>query len=263
MNRKRLKRRVFFGLVLSASLWFCLQATGVGLAQDSSQAGSERSSIAWQTPATLRHIVGKEKGDLRISANGIEFQGRNGSTLKWAFLDVQTFRLSPRGLTIETYQNRKRHMPGVERYRFQLSEAVPPEVAAELAHEVQRPSKNAVPSPASQGIVISAHHRTLTGGSNGILRFRDDGIDYVSSTAGDSRSWRWADLETVSNPDPYHLFLFGYRDTYTFDLKTPIPRDLFERATDAIYAHNESIPTYSPGTATRPNLQGAETRDKR
>ncbi|HUZ95961.1 MAG TPA: hypothetical protein VMU57_13720, partial [Edaphobacter sp.] len=106
-----------------------------------------------------------------------------------------------------------RHLPGVERFRFHLDRAVPPEVAAELARDAQRPSQNAVPNPASQGIVIPAHHRTLTGGTNGTLRFRDGGIDYVTNAAGDSRSWRWADLQTLSNPDPYHLLIFGYRDT--------------------------------------------------
>ena len=132
-------------------------------------------------------------------------------------------------------------MPGIERYSFRLAETVPPEVASELAQEVQRPSKNSVPNPASEGIFIAAHHRTLTGGTNGILRFRNDGIDYVTSIAGDSRSWRWADLQTLSDPDPYHLFVFGYRDTYTFDLKAPLSRKLLDWATDQIFTHNESV----------------------
>jgi hypothetical protein len=130
------------------------------------------------------------------------------------------------------------HMPGIERLRFEITGAVPPGIAAELAGKVQRPSQNAVPDPAAQGIVIPAHHRSVAGGTNGILRFRDGGIDYVTSAPGDSRSWRWADLETLSSPDPYHLLAFGYRDTYSFDLKELLPQALYNRLVDALDAHN-------------------------
>ena len=129
-------------------------------------------------------------------------------------------------------------MPGVERLRFEMTEAVSPQAAADLAREVRRPSQNAVPDPVAQGIVIPAHHRNLTGGTNGILRFRDAGIDYVTSAPDDSRSWRWPDLQTLSSPDPYHLLAFGYRDTYSFDLKELLPQALYYRLVDAIDAQS-------------------------
>ena len=120
-------------------------------------------------------------------------------------------------------------------------------IAAELSRQIQRPSKNAVPDPASQGIVIPAHHRTLTGGTNGTLHLSDSGIDYVTDVRGDSRSWRWADLQTLSDPDPFHLLVFGYRDTYNFDLKEPLPRSLFFRLVDALDSNNLAEPSLRPG----------------
>ncbi len=238
MNRTRLKRRVLSGLALFAGLWICLQGTGVGLAQDRGHAGSEKPIIAWQSPARLRHIAGREKGDLSIGVDGIEFRSGKGNTMILHYLEVQSFLLTPRSLTIETYQNRKRYLPGVERYRFDLTDTVPPKVAAELAKEVKRPSQNAVPDPTAQGITIPAHHRTVRGGTNGTLRLRDGGIDYVTGASGDSRSWRWADLQTLSAPDPYHLLVFGYRDTYTFDLKEILPQPLYYRLVDALDRHH-------------------------
>ncbi|HUY82342.1 MAG TPA: hypothetical protein VMU92_11515 [Acidobacteriaceae bacterium] len=263
MHRERLKRLVLPVLVLFASLWFSFQGTCVAHAQGLHQADSEKSFIAWQSPGKLHHIVGGEEGTLSISPAGIEFKARNGSTLNWAFQDVQTFRISPRRLALETYQNRKWHLPGVTRYRFDLDQAVPPRVAAELAREVQRPSQNAVPYTQSQGMIIAAHHRTLTHGTNGVLRFRGDGIDYVTSTAGDSRSWRWADLETVSNPDPWHLFVFGYRDTYAFDLKQQISRKMLNHISDEIWAHNQNElkaapEALTPGTTGHNGRRGDE-----
>jgi len=236
MNRMPLKWQVWPVLVLAASLSPCLLAQSAEIAQDRQQAASESPSPSWQSPAKLRRAVGSKKGDLLVGANGIEFRSGKGQTLKLPYLEVQTFHLSPHSLVIETYQNRKKHMPGVERLRFEMTESVSPQVAADLAKEVQRPSQNAVPDPTVQGIVIPAHHRSLAGGTNGILRFRDGGIDYVTGAPDDSRSWRWADLQTLSSPDPYHLLAFGYRDTYSFDLKELLPQSLYYRLVDEIDA---------------------------
>ncbi len=241
MNRERLKVCLLFLLALSANLWLCLPGALAERVQDRSQARAEQRFMPWQSPAKLHRIVGSEKGDVRISDDGVEFQPRKGPALKLRFLDIQTFTLSPHCLVIKTYQDRKKHLPGMQRYRFKLYQPVPPEVASDLAREVRRPSQNEVPDPTTECIVITAaHHRTLTGGTNGALRFRDNGIDYVTSIAGDSRSWRWADIETVSEADPYHLLVFGYRDSYTFDLKKPLSRSLFNHVSDEIWTHSES-----------------------
>ncbi len=264
MNRIRLKWRVLPALVLFASLCSFLPGAGAETAQDPQQtAGAEQTIVPWQSPTKLRRMVGSEKGDVVLDVHGIEFRPRRGHTLHWSLLDIQTFFLSPHSLTIKTYQDRKKHLPGIEQFRFHLDRAVPPEVAAELAGEVQRPSQNAVPNPSTQGIVVPAHHRTRIGGTNGELRFREGGIDYVTRAGTDSRSWRWTDLQTVSQPDPYHLFVFGYRDTYTFDLKKPLPRSLFNHVTDEIWTHNGSegsgdpvAPT--PGTMVNGRRRGDE-----
>ena len=248
MNRKHLKWRAWPVLILAASLSPYLPVAGAEIAQDRQERGPEAAPLFWQAPAKLQHVVGREKGDLTIGAGGIEFRTEKGRTMKLPYLEVQSFLLSPHSLTIETYQNRKRHLPGVERYGFELAKAVPPEVAAELSKEVRRPSQNAVPDPAAQGIVIPAHHRTVRGGTNGTLRIRDGGIDYVTDVAGDSRSWRWADLQTLSDPDPYHLFVFGYRDTYTFDLKEPLSQSLFYRMVDALDTHSAAESGEKPDT---------------
>jgi hypothetical protein len=144
----------------------------------------------------------------------------------------------------------------MQRFRFDLDQAVPPEIAAELSLKIQRPSQNAVPDPALQGVVIPAHHRTLTGGTNGALRLSDGGIDYVTGVRGDSRSWRWDDLQTLSDPDPFHLLVFGYRDTYTFDLKEPLSRSLFYRMVNALDAHNAA------GPVERPDAQSSKSAEK-
>lgn len=256
MNLKYLKRPVLFVLALSASLLLSLQGTRVGMAQGVNHFDSEKSFIAWQSPAKLHQLLGSMKGNFSIAASGIEFLGANHRTEQWAFQDVQTFRLTPHGLDIKTYQDRKRRLPGVEEYKFDLGDAVPPSIADELAREVQRPSQNDVPFSASQGDAIPVYHRRLVGGTNGVLQLRDGGIDYVTSTAGDSRSWRWADLQTLSNPDPWHLLVFGYRDTYAFDLKEVMPQALYYRLVDALDRHYAAV---SANEINLPDLKSLET----
>lgn len=255
MNRERLMLYVLPVLALSAIFLAGLSQAVAQETQERNLAGSGQTVISWQSPAKLHLAIAKEKGDLKIGDDGIEFRSQKGRTVRWPFVEVQTFLLSPHMLTIETYENRRHQLPGMQRFRFDLDEAVPPRLAAELARKIQRPSQNAVPDPALQGIVIPAHHRTLTGGTNGILRFADDEIDYVTSAPGDSRSWRWADLQTLSDPDPYHLLVFGVRDTYAFDLKEPLPQSLFYRLVDAVDAQHAPEPKKSLGIQSLKNVE--------
>jgi hypothetical protein len=212
---------------------------------DLQETAPREGSLPWHSPARLRKTLGKKGGEIVIEAGGLQFRPRDGATLNWSLLDIQTFSLWPHMLLIKTYKNRAHHLPGMQRYRFELTQKVPPAVAAELSRLVERPSQNAVPNPALPSLRdIPAHHRTRTGGTNGMLRFREGGIDYVTSALGDSRSWRWADLQTLSGVSPYTLFVFGYRDTYTFNLKQPLSRTLLDRSADAIYSH--SVETRGP-----------------
>lgn len=223
------------------------------------------TSLKWESLARMHRtfLLGKDRGTLAVDAEGIEFRTTNGRSLRWTFEDIHTAFLAPHRLVLETYVNRSLHRPGEQRYEFHLSEAMPPSVAAALATRIARPVQNADPDPSAPAIAtIPVRHRTLTGGTNGVLRFRKEGIDYLAPSSGDSRSWRWADLQTLSQPDAYHLFVFGFRDTYTFDLKTQLSRKVFDRATDEIYAHSEST---EPPAASIPNAtasSGAKEHDE-
>jgi hypothetical protein len=196
----------------------------------------------WQSPARMRKSIGSRPGTLKIDSAGIEFQPSKGTKYRWPYVEIKTFDLSSKTLILQGYQNKSLQRPGEKSFRFNLTNPVPPTVAAELARQVAKPTRNGDPDPKleSSASIPARHHRNF-GGSNGTLRFSEGGIDYVT-TARDARSWRWADLETLSNPDPYHLFVFGYHDTYTFDLKQPLSQAQFNHLTDEIDSHNAAGP---------------------
>lgn len=202
------------------------------------------ASLHWESPARIRRadFISSEHGTLLIDKNGVGFRAGNDHNWHWAFGEIHTVFLAPHRLILKTYIDRSLHRPGQREYKFDLTQALPPSVATAVAGAIARPLQNADPDPSANAIAeVPVRHRAFSSGTNGVLRFRQDGIDYITTAREDSRSWRWADLQTLSDPDPYHLFLFGYRDTYTFDLKAPISRKLLGWATDEMFKHNESL----------------------
>jgi len=228
--------------------WIAAWASGVA------GAPNESPPLHWQSQARLHQGLKKIPGTLAVDGHGVRFipaeEKAQRSAQHWPFVEIQTFDLlTPRRLVVTGYQNRGWRQYGDRRFRFDLATPVPPEVAAMLALRVAKPTRNGDPLPqASTFATLPAHHHTRTGGSNGVLRFRDAGIDYVTRTPGESRSWRWADVQTLANPDPYHLRVAGYRETYEFALKQPLSSELFDRLWDYVYA---------PGLHVRPTSASA------
>jgi hypothetical protein len=198
-------------------------------------------ALHWQSSARWRHGIKKTSGTLVFNDQGVEFRAAKGPEIHWAFEEIQTFKLSQHQLDLTGYQNRKWHFHGERSFRFDLASAVPPGVAAWLAQRVGKPVENADPSAnAPVFATLGARRRTRGGGSNGVLRFRDTGIDYFTDSGRGGRSWRWRDIQTLANPDPYHFRVGGYRETFTFELKQPMTRQLFDRLWNGLYTQDLS-----------------------
>lgn len=224
--------------------------------------GSPSASLHWESPARMRRagLISGDHGILLIDKDGVEFRAGNAHNRHWAFGEIHSVFIAPDRLVLKTYINRSLHRPGQREYRFDLTRTLPPAVAASISEAIARPSQNADPDPNLPAIaIIPVRHRGFSSGTNGVLRFRQGGIDYVTTSREDSRSWRWADLQTLSDPDSYHLFVFGYRDTYTFDLKAPLPGNLIDWAADRIFAHNESVD--APAMATSNQSENSASGD--
>ena len=190
----------------------------------------------WQSAARWHRTLEKSvQGTLLIDEAGVEFRSAKLKE-RWAWLDIYSFDLSTSEFTLISYRNRPWHEPGDRRFHFTLAQPIPPSVASELTARVARPVRNGDPQPmAAAAAEIPAHRRAFSGGSNGIIRLRSDGIDYVTKDGRDAGSWRWDDIETIANPNPWELRVGGYRETAEFDLKQPMPRELFERIWDRVY----------------------------
>jgi hypothetical protein len=201
--------------------------------------------------ARWRHGLKKTSGMLTFTDSGVEFRPAHGTPLRWSFVEIQTFSFSPHRLVLTGYENRKWHLHGERSFRFDLESPVPPAVAAELARRVGKPVENGAPDAHAPAFAtLPARRRTRGGGTNGVLRFRDSGIDYVTQSDRGARSWRWTDIETLANPDPYHFRVGAYRETFEFELKQPMSKELFDRLWNDLYARD--LTGVNPNGGVRP-----------
>lgn len=203
----------------------------------------------FESPAKLHRTLRKPIAGVLILDEGvIEFHAPKLSR-RWTFADIRTFTLSgPRVLNISGYENRHWPEPGEQDFSFTLAQPIPPELAARLAAGVSRPVINGDPIQKQPSLVeIPAHRRKRIGGSNGVLRFREEGIDYIAQDGQDGRTWRWSDIQTIANSDPWQFRVTAYREIVEFDLKQPMPRNLFDRLWDKLYASDLNLQSGTHG----------------
>ncbi len=226
--------------VLGVGVAMLIQAS---IAQSNDQTINPTNIFHWQSAAKLHRGLRAATGMLVFNKNRIEFHSDDSRIAHiWPYVEVKTFALTPRRIVITSYENRSHRMPGERRFCFELSSPIPAPVAGELARRVNKPVENGDPDPnATAYLTVPARRGTCFGGTNGILRFRDEGIDYVTSGGQGSRSWRWADIQTVANPTPFQLRVGGYLETFEFELKQPISTAVFDRLWDHLYARDLNI----------------------
>ena len=205
---------------------------------------AKESAPAWESAARFHRLLKKSlPGKLAINAEGVEFRSDKFSR-RWSFEEIHTFDLSNLDLTLTIYQNRHWHEPGEQQFHFTMQEDMPPSVASMLTERVGRPVRNGAPDAKAPALAeIPARRTARFGGSNGTLRLRDSGIDYVSADGRDSRSWRWSDIETIANPDPYSFRVTAYREISEFELKQPLARELFDKIWTMLYAGDLNLST--------------------
>lgn len=238
---------------LVASTLLVLDAIGVqtlsaSLAIQAGAASDSAKTSIWQSPARFHHSLRIVPGILIFSESAIEFRSEQRFSHRWAFVEIQSFNLSPQRLVLISYENRRGHLPGDRSFRFDFGQTMPPSVAAELARRVAKPVRNGEPDPAGQGFAtIPVRHTTRTGGSNGTLRFHDHGIDYVTPAKQEGRTWRWSDIQTIANSDAYHFRVAGYRETFEFELKEPMSKELFDKLWEYVNASDLNIKPLNGG----------------
>lgn len=253
-----------FVILLAIGILASLPVHGFAMGQEIGSSGSS-NTLRWQSPAKLHHGFRAAKGTLIFNNTGIEFHSDNPRfSHRWSYVEVKTLDMTPRRLVITGYENRNYHIPGDRQYHFTLSRRMSPAVAAQLADLVGKPVINGDPGSHGEDFAtIPARHRTLTGGTNGALRFSKEGIAYVTIRGKGGRNWRWTDIQTLAHPDPYHFTVGGYRETFDFELKRRMSQALFDRLWDHQYGRGLQLGIQSGQIRNRSDFAQTRMDDER
>ncbi|MEW5975834.1 MAG: hypothetical protein AB1898_08505 [Acidobacteriota bacterium] len=186
------------------------------------------------------HLLGSCDGQLIANDGEIRYEAANGRhSQTWAYADIQKLDVaSVRQLVLETFQSQSWKMLGRDKVlEFTLVEAqLTPQHQEFLRKKLTRPMvARLVEKAQHRPATLLVRHRHRLGGCGGRLEIGEDRMIYSTAHASDNRVWKLSEIETIGSPDPYHLRVTTYNETFTFDLKSPLDTKLYDSLWKRIY----------------------------
>ncbi len=204
------------------------------------------------------------KGTVTITDEGITFEAKKKkNSREWSWLDIQYFdRISETEFVILTYHDQKRYLGRDRSYRFVITEGtLTDELFRKISAKLGRPVTNRVVRPVAKTVFeVPVKHLHTFGGCEGVLRFTDGAIYYVTDHAKDAREWLLdRDVQSVWSADTYRFEVHAYDNNrrefsrtriYKFDLKKPLDRSFYRDLKLKLY-ELESVHLPMAGAALR------------
>lgn len=190
------------------------------------------TASAAEFPMRHEHLRKGCNGVMTVDDSGVRFAGPKGHSWTWKYDEIQELRLEPDRIRILTYQDDKWRL-GADR-EFDFTGHPPYESLLQIWKDVMDQRFVAVLPPLAnvEGVLsIPAKHLKRISGSEGELVFSDNGIAYATSAPGESRTWRFADIDSISSSGPFQLTIttferarsqYGDRKGFNFQLKQPL-----------------------------------------
>jgi hypothetical protein len=171
-------------------------------------------------------------GALTISPSGVSFTEAH-HFWHWDFQDIQQLKLSPKALTVLTYQEDKWKLGAGHQYEFDLrSDRTFEDAYPMLKSLLDQRFVAAMPTRPVQILwEIPVKHLLRFSGDEGVLRIGSAELVYSSDQEGASRTWRYEDIDNISSSGPFQLTIttferaqahYGNRKGFNFELKQPL-----------------------------------------
>lgn len=177
-------------------------------------------------------------GTLTINDAGVSFEQKYEKGKKpkrpqvwhWEYPDIQQLKISPKALSVLTYKDNKWKLGADREYDFDLVS----DDSLEKAYHVlktrldQRFVAVIADSPSTMLWEIPAKHLAGLGGDEGVLQAGTSEIVYRSAKKGESRTWRYEDIDNIANSGPFEFTIttferakldYGSRKQFNFELK--------------------------------------------
>jgi len=208
---------------------------------------SARGGAVGKASEVASHLKKAEPGTLVLDGDGVEFRSAKFSQL----LEIHRnphFDLSTAGTgRCSPIRTGGGNEPGERPFRFTLDDPMPAEIAAHSPSASENRCAMEFRGQRTAALAeIPAHHRGVSGGSNGTFALKDDGIDYVTENGLDSRTCGGFDVqydcESQSLRIPCYSLSGGSSSSTS---KQPLARAVFEKLWDHLYAAGLNL---SPST---------------
>jgi len=173
---------------------------------------------AAQFPARHDHMRGGCNGVLTIDESAVSFAGPKGHAWKWPLAEIQQLKISPEGVSVLTYVHDRRWI-------F-VGSTPAAELVALLRDRMGAKLVAAIAEPESGAWKLAA--RALHPESQGTLAIGSSSIAYQTAAAGESRTWRFADIETLSSAGEFELTIGTPEKTFHFQLKEPLAENRYD-----------------------------------
>lgn len=180
-------------------------------------------------------------GTLQVTETGISFQEagkRKEHSRTWKYTEIQQLSLSADSLRILTYEDRKWQFGRDLEYTFDhLPKDFSGQVYPLLRRHLDQRFVTAIPEPGIMPLwKVDAKLTHRTGGSQGTVVIGENWIVYQTKAPGQSRTWRYQDIDNLSSAGPFDLMIVtleksgrfhsGPRD-FHFQLKEPLSEERF------------------------------------
>ena len=174
-------------------------------------------------------------GTFTVTGEGVSFSGAKHA-FQWKFEDIQELSLGARRIRVLTYRDSRLRLGADRAYEFKGT--VPQEVYSLWKDKLDQRFVAELADPAVEArFSVPAKHVKRLKGSEGTITFAVDRIVYSSGEPGDSRTWRFQDIEDLSSSGPFQLTVttferarghYNDRKDFNFQLKQPLSQARFD-----------------------------------
>jgi hypothetical protein len=178
------------------------------------------------------HLRKGGEGMLAFNAAGIWFEettGKAAHSRQWKYTDLERLDLAPLRIRIVTYEDVRWQLSRDREFTF---DHLPADAAARLYSFLatrldQRFIARVADPSVSPLLTIPAKALHGRGGANGTLKIGADRIVFEASKPGDSRTWRFSDIQFVARQDPLDFSVTSLDGETRFQLKEAMPEDRY------------------------------------
>ncbi len=188
--------------------------------------GQELRYEVWHGHSRPPHIKkAGNPGTLTVSASGIAFEEtykggkkpKHPHAWRWSYNDIQQLKVAPKSMTVLTYKDNKWKLGADREYEFDLTgEKTFADAYAFLKGRLDQRFVAEIPDRVGNALwEIPVKHLLRFGGDEGVLQVGPDEIVYASEKKGESRTWRFEDIENISSSGPFQLTITTYERAKT------------------------------------------------